>query len=153
MSGGRGASANADWVANKTIALPDLRGRALHALDDMGNSAAGRLTATYWGANGIVLGQTGGAESRTLLTANLPAYTPAGSVSISDPGHVHSMVMDTVNAFAGSTGPGVREQGSSNTDAAVTGITASFTGTAQGGTSTPFAIVPPAMLVTFYIKL
>ena len=153
VSGGRGGSANADWLANKTIALPDARGRALHALDDMGNSAAGRLTATYWGGNGIILGQSGGSESRTLLTANLPPYTPAGSVGITDPGHTHDMVMDTVNAFAGSTGPGVREQGSSPTNSATTGITANFTGTAQGGTSTPFAIVPPSLLVTVYIKL
>ena len=43
VSTGRGVSAAADWSANKTITLPDWRGRALVALDDMGNTAAGRL--------------------------------------------------------------------------------------------------------------
>ncbi len=83
VSGGRGASAAADWAANKTIALPDLKGRVPAGLDDMGGSAAGRLTATYFGATATVLGAAGGEESQTLLTANLPAYTPAGSLSLS----------------------------------------------------------------------
>ncbi|WP_457797641.1 hypothetical protein [Methylocystis sp. S23] len=32
VSGGRGASASADWSANKTIVVPDMRGRARSAL-------------------------------------------------------------------------------------------------------------------------
>jgi hypothetical protein len=39
VSGGRGASAAADWAANKTLTLPDSRGRTIAGLDDMG---------TYW---------------------------------------------------------------------------------------------------------
>src|SRR5262245_12922775 len=38
VSGGRGGSAAADYAANKTITLPDMRGRALVGLDDMGAS-------------------------------------------------------------------------------------------------------------------
>lgn len=155
VSGGRGGSANADWLANKTIALPDLRGRALHALDDMGNSAAGRLTATYWGGNGIVLGQTGGAESRTLVTANLPPYTPAGTIV--DPGHTHNLTQGTLVlredggvARTVSNGTGTTID-TITVDNATTGVT--FTGTAQGGTSTAFNVMNPALLVTVYIKL
>ncbi|RAI31493.1 hypothetical protein [Rhodoplanes serenus] len=104
VSGGRGASANADWLANKTIALPDARGRALAGLDDMGSTAAGRLTSSFFGATATVLGAAGGAESRSLSATNLPpiSYTPAGTVSVSlaqtphahgvsDPGHNHSV--------------------------------------------------------------
>lgn len=40
VSGGRGASAEDDWSANKTITLPSTRGRVLIGSDTMGNSAA-----------------------------------------------------------------------------------------------------------------
>ena len=42
VSTGRGASANADWSANKTIALPDCRGGVIAGLDGMGAPAVGR---------------------------------------------------------------------------------------------------------------
>src|SRR5512139_3668854 len=40
VSTGRGASAAADWGANKTIGLPDKRGYIAGGVDDMGNAAA-----------------------------------------------------------------------------------------------------------------
>jgi len=61
----RGATANADWIANKRIVLPDLRGRTIAGLDDMGATAASRLTSTYFGASAIVLGNAGGGEKIT----------------------------------------------------------------------------------------
>lgn len=152
VSTGRGASANADWVANKNIALPDWRGRALAFLDDMGNSAAGRLTATYFGTAATALGAASTTtESKTLVTANLPAYTPTGTVA--------------APTIGGNAALGVPN--GSGTQAANVGVNFSlftntqfqimsaptFTGTAQGGLSTPFAIVPPTMLATIYIKL
>jgi hypothetical protein len=76
VSGGRGASSAADWAANKTIALPDWRGRSLTGLDDMGNSAAGVLTTSTNGfgpASPIVLGNGSGTEGVTLSLAQLPA--------------------------------------------------------------------------------
>lgn len=154
VSGGRGASANADWLSNKTITLPDGRGRVLAALDDMGNSAASRLTATYFGTSAIVLGAVGGGESRTMLTANLPAYTPTGTVGITDPGHTHAQTNASSGAgFSVAGGGSTQVNGSTATASATTGITAAFTGVAQGGSSTPFAIVSPTILVTYYIKL
>jgi len=153
VSTGRGASANADWVANKNIALPDWRGRALAALDDMGNSAAGRLTATYFGTAATALGAAGGAESKVLVTGNLPPYTPAGSVSVTS----------TTNRFVSNSGSidsasvpggaqGVFPPGATITMGAVTS-TGTLTGTAQGGTSMPVAVASPMMLATVYIKL
>lgn len=140
VSGGRGASASADWGANKNIALPDWRGRVLAGLDDMGSSAAGRLTATYFGAAATVLGAAGGSESKALVTANLPPYTPAGSISGTVPYSV-------LGASVGAGGTSIAQQTS------FTAITAAFTGTPQGGTSTPVAVMSPAMLATIYIKL
>jgi hypothetical protein len=90
VSGGRGASSIADWTANKAITLPDARGRVMASLDDMGNSAAGRLTATYFGATGgcssalgTTLGAACGGESQTLTLAQIPTgLTSTGSNSI-----------------------------------------------------------------------
>jgi hypothetical protein len=79
VSGGRGASGAADFAANKTIALPDIAGRTIAGLDDMGNSVAGRLTVSYFGASGpcssqaaTALGAACGGESQTLTRAQLP---------------------------------------------------------------------------------
>jgi hypothetical protein len=80
VSGGRGASAAADYAANKTITLPDFRGRVLASFDDMGNSAAGRLTTSTMTGNGIGAVASSG-QLQTLITANLPAYTPTGGFS------------------------------------------------------------------------
>ena len=155
VSTGRGASAAADWAANKTIALPDWRGRTLAGLDDMGNSAAGVLTTATTGFGPAVpttLGQGSGQESKTLLTANLPPYTPAGSVGSRTftlywrtglGGGSGQVVDDIENASVG----GVNH----TTDFVVAGGT--FTGTAQGGTSTAFATLAPTRLLTIYMKL
>jgi hypothetical protein len=43
--------------------LPDLRGRVVAGKDDMGGSAAGRITAASSGITGTTLGGTGGAQS------------------------------------------------------------------------------------------
>jgi len=151
VSTGRGGSANADWVANKTIALPDWRGRALAGLDDMGNSAAGRLTATYFGTAATALGAAGGTEntSITLVTANLPAYTPAGSISVTS----------TDNVMHGGSAQSAIGGGTQSTATGATfGLltsTGTLTGTPQGGTSTAIlkSIAQPTMLATIYLKL
>jgi hypothetical protein len=152
VSTGRGASAAADWSANKTIALPDWRGRAISALDDMGNSAAGRLTATYFGTAATVLGAASTAlESKTLATANLPPYTPAGTNASGSASFTYS----SASMQSGTTSvAGVVINPSSGSTTVNTVFTQpTFTGTAQGGVSTPFSIVQPTMLATVYLKL
>lgn len=146
VSGGRGASANADWVANKTIALPDWRGRAIAALDDMGNSAAGRLTASYFGSTATTLGASGGAESLTLTEAQLPALTK--TVSITDPGHTHGY--SAAVSVTRADGPNSAASASvTNTNPATTGITA----TVSFGSGQAHRTVQPTMLATIYLKL
>jgi microcystin-dependent protein len=57
---------------SSTFNLPDLRGRSVAGQDDMGGTSANRLTGLSGGVNGDTLGGTGGAESLTLLNANMP---------------------------------------------------------------------------------
>ena len=54
--------------------LPDLRGRVPAGLDNMNGSAAGRLTSTVLSASNS-LGATGGAQTHTLTTSQMPSHT------------------------------------------------------------------------------
>lgn len=55
-----------------TFGVPDLRGRVVAGLDNMGGTSANRLTNQSGGLNGDTLGATGGAETHTLTQAQLP---------------------------------------------------------------------------------
>jgi len=153
VSGGRGASAAADWAANKTIATPDLRGRVIAGLDDMGNSTASRLTANFFGSTATVLGASSSQEKTTLLTQNLPPYTPSGSVSVTSSGDVFRAAA-LVNLISGGSGSGFTAPpsgGGSFISSVVS--TGSLSGNPQGGSSVPISVVQPTLLMTFYIKL
>jgi hypothetical protein len=67
VAGGRGATAAADWAANKPIALLAVLGRAL------GVAGAGS------GLTLRALGQTAGVETQAIAQANLPAVSPTFS--------------------------------------------------------------------------
>mgnify|MGYP001586831302 CR=1 FL=1 len=97
----RGASAAADYAANKALALPDLRGRAFFGLDDMGASAAGRLGSVIGTATSN--GTSGGTETVTLTTANLAAHTH----TLGNHTHTHSATTGNESndhTHAGTTG-------------------------------------------------
>lgn len=154
VSGGRGASANADWVANKALTLPDCRGRVLAGMDDMGNSAASRLTVTYFGQFATTLGAASGAESHTLITAEIPSHTHSNTLT--DPGHQHQLPASNAGtSFAGGgsnlTNPnGSLVNNSPTTLSATTGISINNAAAGGGGAH---AIVQPTMVITWYIKL
>jgi hypothetical protein len=147
VSGGRVGGAAVDFAANKTIALPDWRGRAIAGLADMGNTATSALTSTYAGCTVTSLGALCGNQSYALTTPNLPPYTPSGLIGGSfSPG---SFWGGSQNVYGGGTNGGPLAQGTIT----ISGASFSFTGTAQGGTSTPFAVVQPTILATIYLKL
>jgi len=58
---------------SSTFNLPDLRGRTVCGKDNMGGSAANRITSAVT-VDGTVLGQTGGSQSHTLTEAQLPSH-------------------------------------------------------------------------------
>ena len=160
VSGGRGASGAADWAANKTIALPDAKGCVLVGLDDMGSTAAGRLTSTYFGTDPTVLGANGGAQSVTLDEAMIPSHEH--DVYIKDPSHHHTFVGTAVpnGGFITGADTGARYSGTPSTSTASTGITiGSINGvaddnkTASVGGGDAHSSIQPSLAITLYIKL
>jgi hypothetical protein len=134
------------WANHCRIALPKVLGRAL-AVAGAGSGLTSRA-----------LGVTAGAETATLATANLPAYTPAGTIT-------NGAITSTLNASAGSanilstignivanSSPG-GALGTSAPTITNSQATSTFAGTAQGGTSTPFSIEQPTVHLNAMIKL
>jgi hypothetical protein len=171
VSTGRGASAAADFAANKTITLPDGRGRTMAGLDDMGNSAASRLTATYFGATGgcsgalgTTLGVACGGESQTLTLAQLPggitSNNGAQNITVSLPAGQSSATVNSAsiasvqvaNTGAGSFWvPWIGGSGWGNQNVSSGSNSISVTSNNTSGAAHPQ--VPPTMLITMYLKL
>lgn len=58
-----------------TFNVPDLRGRVPAGVDNMGGTAANRLTNQPGGVSGTTLGAAGGAETHQLTIAEMPSHT------------------------------------------------------------------------------
>ena len=84
-----GGTAAGSTYANITgfTNVPDVKGRTLAGKDDMGGSAANRLTSGGSGINGVSLGAVGGSETHTLSTAQLASHTHAQDA------HTHATVV------------------------------------------------------------
>jgi microcystin-dependent protein len=161
-----------------TFNIPDLRGYMLAGKDDMGGSAANRITNGGSGITGTTLGATGGLETHTLTTAQLPTVTPAGSVSGTPTGtvSVDNQTLTTnirnENIVTAATGtitqetvsiavPASQATGSDTIVTATAPITATFSGTGLGATftGTPFGSgnahnnMPPTRICNFLMRI
>lgn len=61
-----------------TFNVPDMRGRVGAGKDDMGGTAASRLTNEKSGVAGATLGAAGGVQEHTLTTAQMPNHDHGG---------------------------------------------------------------------------
>lgn len=129
-----------------TFSLPDKRGRASIAIDP----AATNVSSATMTPDGGSLGAKGGTQLSTLLTANLPPYTPTGSVSLS----MNSMSNVLDNLVPSTTGGGGFgfNYPASQTALTPTG-TATFTGSAQGGSSQAFSNMQPTIACNYVIRV
>lgn len=69
-----------------TFGKPDLRGRSILGRDDMGGTAANRITNAGSGIVGTTLGASGGSETVALVAANHAAHNHG----VNDAGHNHT---------------------------------------------------------------
>ena len=130
-----------------TFNLPDLRGRAAIGRDDMGGSAANRITSGGSGIAGTTLGAAGGAETHTLTSGQMPAH----SHGVNDPGHSHTIAQgDTTPAsFTGRAGEGDGNNAYSQaTGGAGTGISIQNTGGGGAHNNMPPALVLNHIIAT-----
>lgn len=86
----RGVSAAADFAANKRLPLPDKRGRVTVGKDDMGGSAASRMTSGGAGLDGTVLAKAGGSQTHVLDATEMPAHDHGAATGTESANHTHN---------------------------------------------------------------
>jgi microcystin-dependent protein len=88
-------TAHGSGDGSTTFNIPDYRGRVGAGKDNMGGSAANRMTAAT--VNGATLGAAGGTETHVLTAAQLAAHThgPGTLVANTAGAHTHTMNMTT----------------------------------------------------------
>lgn len=175
VSAGRGGSSAADFAANKTIGLIDMRGRGPIGTDDMGAAAASRLTGgTFTTGNATTPASSGGEGAHTLASGEMPSHTHTATSSVTDPGHQHKQFKsgivnsnidvgvaqtpssaatnpaDSNLGFRNTAGAGTADVGVGETK--TTGITVGTTNTNTGG-GTTHNNLQPFMTGQWYLRL
>ena len=116
-----------------TFNLPDLRGRAVAGVDNMGGSAASRLTSTVLTASNT-LGATGGTQTHTMTSAEMPSHTHTqDSHNHTQNAHAHNFArLDGYSSYTGVSNRMIGVQGGGG----VTDIVLSSTATNIATTAT-----------------
>jgi microcystin-dependent protein len=122
-----------------TFNLPDLRGRVAAGKDDMGGSAANRITGSGSGISSATLGASGGAEPRTATT------TVSGNAT---------------GTLTGSADPSPAEVAAANSGSGASFISHVHSVSVSGalavgatGTSGAFSVVQPTMILNQMIAI
>ena len=113
---------------------PDMRGRTAIAKDDMGGTAANRITAGVSGITGTTLGSAGGSQNAqadtitTTLSGSVTASSSSNS-TVTDPGHSHTVsnIMGTSASDRNTSFSGGFGAETATTSTATTGITVATT--------------------------
>ena len=142
VSSGRGATATADFNANKTIATLDMRSKGALGLDGMGNSAASVTGGSDTAATAI------GASTYTVAQSNLPNINLSSSALV--------VTMTTGTFLRGTLDNVTNDSGGADlvTSGSVTTLGAVVTGTVPlGGSGTQLEILAPVRVGSWYAKL
>lgn len=143
VTGGRGVSAAADWAAGKTMALTKMLGRALIVA-----GAGSGLTSR-------AVGQTLGAETHQLTTAQLASHTHTGTTN-SDGAHTHPYSGSQDNngaATAGSSTGFTYNKGLTSRTTSSGGAHTHGFATESAGGGEAHNNMQPSVCVNVYLKL
>jgi len=125
-----------------TFNVPDLRGRGIFGQDNMGGSAASRITVAGGNFDGTVIGGTGGGQNQTLTQAQLPNVTVAISGTTPE-GY------GTFNAGGGNN-PVIAQVGGGGLGPVNLNTTGN---TSALGSGNSHPIMPPAMTLPFILRV
>lgn len=157
VSGGRGASAAADYAANKTIALPDLRFATIKGVADMGNTAV-TVNAAVVAVHGdsLTAGSSVGAQIHALTSAQNGAHTHGAGTYAADSGGAHTHTVSGTAASDGAHTHSVTDPGHTHvidTGGANYLISGSSTGPQAGSGGSGGASAPTAQSATTGISI
>lgn len=132
-----------------TVGVPNCEGRKIAGRADMSGTDSATLTSA------TILNTALGSKTSTLLTANLPPYTPSGSVVSSFGGKFVSLFTNqAASSLVGGSGPvAPYDPGGTPAISWISSVNGTFTGAAQGGTSTPVAVVDPTLIAECAIRV
>lgn len=150
--------------------LPDLRGRAIFGKDDMGGTAANRVTSGVSGIIGTTLGAAGG--DQRIGTHGHAATQAAHNHGLSDPGHQHWSGVNNGGGgdYYGASSPANRTNNASARYSLLGGLTSdtshltsfSPTGITIANATPPITVsdfaggasanIPPAIIMNYIIK-
>lgn len=138
-----------------TFGIGDLRGCVVAARDNMGGTAAGRLSTFFEGADSKILGARAGSQSAMLAQANLPAVNFPVNIPAGQGWHTHGANGPLFSGVSGNRHTGI-EPGSLLADPYNVGILGNtlpaMSGTAaSGGSGTAFTNVQPTMVTNFIL--
>jgi hypothetical protein len=162
VSGGLGSSGLADFNANKTIHVPDMRDRMPAGRDCMESTCLGGILTANVTSGGSDGADTpfafGGQANTTLLQSQLPTvnFTVSG-ITLTNPAHTHTtLVHDPANLNGGAQiGAGGNEAATAITSSSVAQATSVATQgvAASGGSAANIGIISPFTLGSWYMKL
>jgi len=119
-----------------TFLIPDLRGRSLSGLDNMGGTAASRVTTAISGINGVILGVAGGNEAMQTHTHTQNS-------------HSHGVDVRNVDLAAGNAS--IQGSHAAATWGGIGGIN-STTATNQNTGAGSSQNMPPTIMINYLIK-
>lgn len=137
-----------------TFNVPDLRGRVPAGKDDMGGSAASRITTAGGGVDGLTLGAAAGAQNQTLTLAQLPTgITTSGSNSITVTSTTANTATGTIQS-ANVTGGADRAFTSNGANVAISSTgTNTITATSNNTSGNAHTIMQPTFVCNYIIRV
>lgn len=154
------------YAVRGTLVMPDLRGRLEYGKDDMGGSAASRVTTAGGAIDGATLGAAGGLQSVSILQANIPNVNFAIASGQWTPTITVTNTQDGGDAYCGNTAIGGVLFSGGGTAKAPYGIPNSGTYkvaaasssngamvAASGGSGTALQTLPPGVVCNKIMRL